>query len=301
VAVGLQAQGRNCTVTVYNAGNRASSNVQIGIYQIPFPLAEWGDPRPIQVASTSTSLGLLEKADVSLTASTVSLFGSLFAIVFDPLNDPFPTDRLSDLAWNESNVLAPYLRDSLPGWAQYDFPDDDLAFTGGEAASSTWTLRTPAELEGDIPADASIRRVLFPGTTKTANSELRADVHLSDIAGGAFAAEEARRGNVSAQAACQIYNYTQNPRDRGDLSVALLHEGAIVASAPRTPMVRAYTHWQALTRAAGPVNFDAVRVRLLANRRTGSDNNAYFGDVSCVLKHRQVKRLSGGTQLHHDV
>jgi hypothetical protein len=210
--------------------------------------------------------------------------------VFDPINDPFPTGRIQELGVQERNLLSPSLQPSLPGWVQYK-ANNLFAYDAGvavRAAQRTWKLMTIAELGDQVPANPAVTKVFYPHAPAGAYSELRRRLEIDDP----FFVDEIHRGNVTALTTYQLYTRPQTPRDRGGVwmrfsNVAPIGESVLAIMEP--PLTGPQSWKAAQVDAALDQRVTSITVRLVAERRTGQDTNAYFGDVRCVLKHRQVK------------
>jgi hypothetical protein len=290
----LHVEAERFAVTVFNAGDLPSYQVRINVYLQPGHV--YGEPEvaPVLAATGSTTLGVLERKKVVLEKPSggIASLNPYFAVAFDPINDPFPTKQIGSLRFQERNLLAPTLQPSLPGWKQYsasqNFTFDDAARVPDSQRS--WKLTTVADLGNEVPANPAIAGVLYPHATPTAHSELRQALHIDDP----FFADEIRKGNVDVHASCQLYTYDQSPRDRGGMwlrfsNITPASESMLGVVEPALTSPRAWTGI-ALDASAGRA-LTTITVRLLAHRRTGQNNNAYFGDVRCILKHRQLKLL----------
>jgi hypothetical protein len=290
----LQVQGQRFVVTVFNSGNLPSYQVRINVYLKPGHI--YGEPEaaPVLAATARTTLGILERKAVILpkTSGGIASFNPYFAVAFDPINDPFPTGKIASLGFQERNLLSPTLQPSLPGWVQFRSSqsfgfDDAFQVPVGER---TWKLTTISELGTEVPANSAITKVFYPHRTPTAHSELRQRLEIDDP----FFVDEIRKGNVTVHAACQLYTYDQSPRDRGALWLRFSNVapgGESVLGVVEPPLTSPPA-WSVTTLdATAGRTLTTITVRLLAHRRTGSNNNAYFGDVRCALKHRQIKLL----------
>lgn len=288
----LEIRAGKFLVTIFNSGNLPSFQVRINVYHRPAHVVGQPESDLVLVASATTTLGVLERKQMTLAkfAGGISVFNPHFAVVFDPINDPFPTGRIQDLAFQERNLLSPSLQPSLPGWVQYK-SNNLFAFDAAVAVPSaqrTWKLMTIAELGDHVPANPAVTRVFYPHAPAAASSELRQRLEIDNP----FFVDEIRRGNVSARTSYQLYSRPQTPRDRGGVwmrfsNVAPSGESVLAVMEP------SLTSPQSWKTAQMDVALDrrvtSITVRLVAERRTGQDTNAYFGDVRCVLKHRQVK------------
>lgn len=289
----VRIQGHEFAVTVFNSGNLPSHQVRINVYVKPAHVVGEPEADLVLVATASTALGILERKQVSVVKEVggIAVFNPHYAIAFDPINDPFPIGRVHDLSLQERNLLDSSLRSSLPGWKQYRFSDDRFGFDEAVAvpdADRTWQLKTTAQLEAGIPPNPSITNVLYPHATPGPHSELR---HRIDV-DNAFFLSEIGKGNVTVDTSCFLYTYTQTPRDRGALWLRLsrLQTGVESVLATTEPPLASPDTWIKKDGHidAGPA-LTTITVRLIAERRTGQNNNAYFGNVRCALKHRQVK------------
>jgi hypothetical protein len=281
-------------LTVFNSGNLPSYHVRINIYVVPVG----GEPEdgPLLVATGSTTLGILERKQVSVIKQLggISAVNRYYAVVFDPINDPFPVGRVRQLYLQEINLLAPSLWYSLPGWKQYRFNDDQFHFDEAEAVPDderTWQLNPVSELEDDgLPANPRITEVLFPHKTPSDHSEFRYRVDIDNP----FFLSEIGKGNVTVHSSCMLYTFDQRPRDRGGfwLRQSRLQNGNESPLVLAEPPLTSPDSW---IKQEGRIDADTrlttITVRLMAKRRKGQENNAYFGNVHCALKHRQVKVL----------
>jgi hypothetical protein len=298
----LHVQGSRCTVTVVNSGTVASFGTRINVYRRPLLGNPIGGVPALQLAgSATTSVGALERKDVGVGLPPLiqPLFSRLYAVAFDPLQDPFPVSRIDELTWQERDLL----RHDLGAWQQLAhvdtgdyFGDNDLV--GIPDGQRSWTLGISADHAAGLPAGGpGPDRVYFPGepprlsSDRTgARSEFRQVIDLMDLPNGALAVQEASKGNLVASAACE----TVSSPDRGAVAVALGDTRAgvmsAVAQAPSRPVAQAHAGWTHLAASVGRnIRFDHVTVRLLAERRAGQDSDSCFGNVTCTLQHRQVK------------
>ena len=289
----LQIQGHAFLVTVFNSGNLPSYHVRINVYLKPVTIVGEPEADLVLVATGSTTLGILERKQVSVIkeVGAIAVFNRHYAIAFDPINDPFPIGHLRELSLQEQNLLQGSLRPSLPGWKQYQFNDDRFRFDEAvpvPEANQTWQLKTIAQLGTEVPVNSSIVNVLYPHATPGAHSEFR---YRGDI-DNAFWQREITKSNVTVQTSCFLYTYDQTPRDRGALWLRLSRVQSGIESVLSTTEDSLSSPDAWLTKqghiAADPA-LTTITVRLIAERRTGNNNNSYFGNVRCALKHRQVK------------
>lgn len=306
----LHVRGSQCTVTVVNSGTVASFGTRINVYRRPLLGNPFGGVPALQLAgSATTTVGALERKDVGvgLPPLTQPLLSTLYAVAFDPLQDPFPVNRIDELSWQERDLL----RHDLGAWQQLAHVDTgdyfgDNGLVGVPDGQRSWTLGLSADHAAGLPAGPRRDRIYFPGEPPRlaadrtgARSEFRQVIDLMDLPNGALAVQEASKGNLVASVACE----TVSTPDRGTVAVALgdTRAGVVsaVAQAPSRPVAQAHQGWTHLAAAVGRnIRFDHVTVRLLAERRAGQDSDACFGDVTCTLQHRQVKttlRLSPPT------
>jgi hypothetical protein len=284
------------TVTVFNSGNRPSYYVCLNVYVLPVG----GEPEegPLLVATATTTLGILEQKQVSVIKQLggISAHVPHFAVAFDPINDPFPVGRIRELYLQEKNLLASSLQPFLPGWKQYRFNDNQFRFDEAVAMPDndrTWQLTTLAELmeqEPGVPANPRINNVLYPHMTPGPHSEFRYRVNIDNP----FFLSEIGKGNVTIESSCLLYTYEQTPRDRAALWLRMSRvqsgmESVLASSAPALASPEAWIRQE--QRIDAHPALTTITMRLIAERRAGDDNDAYFGNVLCALKHRQVKRL----------
>ncbi len=279
-------------MTVFNAGNLPSFQVRINVYNRPNHVVGQPESPLFLAASATTTLGVLERKQMTLTrfSGGISPFNQHYAVAFDPINDPFPTGRIQDLGFQERNLLSPSLQPSLPGWVQYK-SNNLFAFNAAvavPAAQRTWKPMTIAQLGDQVPANPAVTKVVYPHAPAAAYSELRQRLEIDNP----FFVDEIHKGNVSARTTYQLYTRPQTPRDRGGVwmrfsNVAPIGESVLAVTEPPLTAPQA---WKTIhVDAALDPRVTTITVRLVAERRTGQDTNAYFGDVRCVLKHRQVK------------
>ena len=289
----VQIQGHEFLVTVFNSGNLPSHHVRINVYVKPAHVVGEPEADPVLVATASATLGILERKQVPVVKEVggIATLNPHYAIAFDPINDPFPIGRVPELSLQERNLLDLSLQSSLPGWKQYRSNDDRYRFDEAVPvadADRTWQLRTIAQLEASIPANASISKVLYPHATPGAHSEFRRRIDIDN----AFFLNEIHKGNVTVFTSCFLYTLEQVPRDRGALWLRLsrVQTGIESVLATAEPSLASPDAW---AKKEGHIDVDpaltTITMRLIAERRTGQNNNAYFGNVRCMLKHRQVK------------
>jgi hypothetical protein len=308
----LHATLTECKVTVFNAGNTASYSARVNVYRQPLIYNFNTIPALTLVGSVPISVGALERKEVTVgTRFSSPYFSSYYAVAFDPLEDPFPVNRIDEMTWQERDLL----HHDILVWRQFAHKDSDTYFGNAglvEVADDrrSWTLRPRADHAGDVPDNPRIRRIYFPATppsmsaTRTGDrSELRQEVYLDDLPNGSLALEEASKGNIVATASCELFNYDQTPRDRGTLAIALDfvdgESASTVGQQPERPEGQAYSQWTSVSASAGKNSrFNRLSVRLLAERRKGTISHSYFGNVACTLKHRQVKRAGSLDSLH---
>lgn len=279
-------------VTVFNSGNLPSYHIRINVYILP--VGGEPDDEPLLVGTGSTTLGILERKQISVIKDLggASVANAFFAVVFDPINDPFPVRDVRQLYLQELNLLASGLQPDLPGWRQYEFANDRFLFNQAERvpdALRTWQLMTMADLDlavHKVPANPSINGLLFPGETPNANSEFRYQVHIDNQ----FFLREIRKGNVTVESSCLLCTHEQTPRDRGGFWLRL---SGLSGSDPVLiePSLESPGVWipKGEPIIAHP-DLTTITVRLIAKLRKGAENNAYFANTRCALKHRQVKR-----------
>jgi hypothetical protein len=296
----------DCRITVINTGNTSSFTARVIVYRQP-PLHEWNNvPSLTPAGSVTTSVGALETKRVTISTPFTNPFvNGHLAVAFDPLMDPFPVNRIGEFTWHEQDLL----RHDLRLWRQFSHRDNDTYFGNSgliEVLDKSWTLGPPADHAGKIPANPSISRIYFPGAPPTVSSgssgvrsELRQDIHLGDLPNGVLAAQEGRSGNLGATVAAELVNFNQSPRDRGTLAIALSQVNGNISPVelvPPRPEAQEHREWTKVSAVVrNGSRFNQVAVRLLAERRTGSNSDTYFGDVACTLKHRQLKRTLAGT------
>lgn len=288
----LRIQNQRFVVTVSNAGNQPSYQVRINVYVQPGHVYGQPEAAPVLAATAVTTLGVLERKEVVLEklSGGIASLNPYFAVAFDPINDPFPTRQTANLGLQERNLLSPTLQPSMAEWTEYG-ATHLFGFDGAvpvPAGRRTWTLTPIADLGNQVPANATAAPVFFPHATPTAHSELRHRIDIDD----AFFVNEIGRGNVEVHASCQLYTYEQTPRDRGALWLRLSNvvpAGESVLGAIEPPLTSPHAWTPIALNAAATPQLTSITVRLLAERRTGHNNNAYFADVRCFLKHRQVK------------
>jgi hypothetical protein len=300
----VQVGTHRCTVTVFNEGNQPAFSTRVSVYRQPWIHNFDAVPALALAGTTTVSIGALERKNVTVSTGQANPFlSSVYAVAFDPLADPFPVNRINELAWLERDLLH---HDPVV-WRQLAHKDADTYFTNSglvevQDGQRSWTLQPRADFGDDVPNEPRIERIYYPGEPPSLSasrsgdrSELRQDIFLGDLAGGALALQEAGKGNLLATATCELFNYDQNPRDRGVLALALerVDAGTIsaVAQQPERPDGQSHTVWtRRKATIAGAGGFNQVVVRLLSERRTGDNSNSYFGNVTCTLAHRQVKR-----------
>lgn len=282
-------------VTVFNSGNLPSYHACLNVYVLPVG----GEPEevPLLVATATTTLGILERKQVFVIKQLggISAHVPHFAVAFDPINDPFPVGRVRELYLQEKNLLASSLQPFLPGWKQYRFNDNQFRFDEAVAvpdAERTWQLTTIADLaRHGVPANPRITNVLYPNVTPGPYSEFRYRVDIDNP----FFLSEIGKGNVTVDISCLLYTFEQTPRDRAGFwlrmsSVQARIESVLASPAPALASPEAWIRQE--QRIDAHPALTTITVRLIAERRAGNDNDAYFGNVLCALKHRQVKRLS---------
>jgi len=132
-----------------------------------------------------------------------------------------------------------------------------------EATGSSWTQRThsPAPLDG--PA------YFFPGAVSQA--ELRQDVDVSGLA--AFIDRAAQRFELSGA----VRSYNQGNPDTAQVVVEYRDaDGALLASYD-SGVQASRTSWRAVSDVrTAPAGTRTIRVRLMAQRHSGSNNDGYF-------------------------
>ncbi|HKO42441.1 MAG TPA: hypothetical protein VJU84_04080 [Pyrinomonadaceae bacterium] len=289
----VQQVGDAFVITLSNSGNLASHHVRINVYEMPVG----GEPEdvPFVVATRSTTLGILERKQVSVIKESggISRTTPYYAVAFDPINDPFPVGRVRELYLQERNLLASTLWYSLPGWKQYSFNDNSFSF--GEAEEDdlrTWELNDVAELTSDnLPPNPRITEVLYPHETPTDYSEFRYQVDINNP----FFLSEIAKGNVTVHSSCMLYTYKQTPRDRGgfwlrqqDNSESPLVLGEQPLASPQTWID--YPQVNQTEQIDADPRLTTIIVRLIAERRERKNNSSYFGNPFCAIKHRQVKK-----------
>ncbi|MBK9147140.1 MAG: hypothetical protein IPM12_04865 [Flavobacteriales bacterium] len=299
--VDMKVDAFSCTITVRNAGNAPCFNGRIDLFKAGALFHGQTIAGQIKVGTTAFALGIQEQKEVRISRNRLlGSFGTFTAIAYDPILDPFPVSRVGQLTWHDVDLLT----HDIGHWTQIRYPNDHH-FANGSAVDNdhrTWSYSPLTRFGRGIPHDPPApSHVYFPGTPPANGvnddgrySEIQQVVHLEEHPDHDFIEQESAKGNLSARLECDLVNWDQDPRDQGGIAISVSRGGSSVGQFPELlPTVSSYAAWTRLTVGLGTtMPFDRVTARLCARRRTGNNSDSYFGNVRCLVLHRQVARRS---------